>query len=187
MNRYFYIDAEGKQKGTFTPEELRQEGIKRDTLVWTQGMEQWKRAGETEELAYLFSDAYREPRAAESPSPVQYAPPVETAGTQQLQPMPKTWLVESILVTVLPFMLCGSVLSLLGIIAIVYAAQVESFFNRGDYAASMESSRSAKKWTKITMWIAIAWAILCVIFIILLIVFAGSIAGLAGMGGLLDI
>ena len=43
MNRYFYIDTEGKQKGTFSPEELRMEQIKRDTLVWTQGMEQWKR------------------------------------------------------------------------------------------------------------------------------------------------
>ena len=46
MNRYFYIDTEGKQKGTFSPEELRQERVRRDTLVWTQGMEQWKRAEE---------------------------------------------------------------------------------------------------------------------------------------------
>lgn len=55
MNRYFYIDAEGKQKGTFSPQELQQERLKRDTLVWTQGMEQWKRADEVEELQFLFS------------------------------------------------------------------------------------------------------------------------------------
>jgi len=39
MNRYFYIDAEGKQKGTFSPDELIHENVKRETLVWTQGMD----------------------------------------------------------------------------------------------------------------------------------------------------
>lgn len=186
MNRYFYIDAEGKQKGTFSPEELRQEGIKRDTLVWTQGMEQWKRAEETEELHFLFSDAYRKPLASEDQPPVRYDRPGESTETQQIQPMPRTWLVESILVTILPFMLCSSILSLLGIIGIVYAAQVESFYNRGDYAASLESSRSAAKWTKIAMWIAIGWIALIIIAIILFAVFIGSISGLAGMEDLLN-
>jgi hypothetical protein len=98
--------------------------------------------------------------------------------------MPKSWLVESILVTILPFMFCSSFFSLLGIIAIVYAAQVESFFNRGDYAAAVEASRAAGKWTRIAMWIAIGWVLLIIIGIILFFVFVGSIAGL---GELLDI
>lgn len=186
MNRYFYIDTEGKQKGTFSPEELRREGIKRDTLVWTQGMEQWKRAEETEELRVLFSEAYREPQITADQPTVRYDHPGETIGSQIQQPMPKTWLVESILVTILPFMLCSSLLSLLGIIGIVYAAQVESFYNRGDYVASLESSRSAAKWTKIAMWIAIGWIALIVIAIILFVVFIGSLSGLAGMGDLLN-
>jgi t-SNARE complex subunit (syntaxin) len=83
-------------------------------------------------------------------------------------------------------MLCSSILSLLGIIGIVYAAQVESFYNRGDYAASLESSRSAAKWTKIAMWIAIGWIALIIIAIILFVVFIGSLSGLAGMSDLLD-
>ncbi|WP_294083532.1 GYF domain-containing protein [Proteiniphilum sp. UBA5384] len=170
MNRYFYIDAEGKQKGTFSPEELRQEGIKRDTLVWTQGMEQWKRAEETDELRFLFSGTYN--------SPPQVT--VESSATIP-QPMPKTWLVESILVTILPFMFCSSVLSLLGIIGIIYAAQVESFYNRGDYAASLESSRSAAKWTKIAMWIAIGWVLLLIIAVVLVFVFVGSFAGVSDL------
>jgi ABC-type Fe3+ transport system permease subunit len=69
-------------------------------------------------------------------------------------------------------------LSLLGIIGIVYAAQVESFYNRGDFAASAESSRSAGKWTKIAMWIAIGWLLLTVVAVILFFVFVGSLAGL---------
>ena len=178
MNRYFYIDTEGKQKGTFSPDELRQEPVKRDTLVWTQGMDQWKRAGEVDELFFLFSDVsgnYQTPPKAQTSSYPQPTPPLEA---EFRPPMPKTWLVESILVTILPFVLCGSFLSLLGIIAIVYAAQVESFYNRGDYTAAAESSRSAGKWTKIALWIAIAWLLLIVVSVILFVTFVGSFAGL---------
>ncbi|HBG42357.1 MAG TPA: hypothetical protein DDW85_13290 [Porphyromonadaceae bacterium] len=103
-----------------------------------------------------------------------------------MQPMPKTWLIESILVTILPFILCSNIISLLGIIAIVYAAQVESFYNRGDYAAALNSSQSAAKWTKITFWIAIAWIILLIIAIILIIVFFGSLTALPGLSDALS-
>lgn len=176
MNRYFYIDAEGKQKGTFSPQELQQERLKRDTLVWTQGMEQWKRADEVEELQFLFSVSSTAYQTA-SENPVNPYPQPPYAG-DNYRPMPRTWLVESILVTILPFLLCGNLLSLLGIIGIVYAAQVESFYNRGDFAASAESSCSAGKWTKIAMWIAIGWLLLTVVAVILFFVFVGSLAGL---------
>ncbi len=174
MNRYFYIDAEGKQNGTFSPDELIHENVKRETLVWTQGMDQWMRASEVAELSYIFSETFIAQGAAQPQT--QYTHPVMTTTTQQ--PMPKTWLVESILVTILPFILCSSFLSLLGIIGIVYAAQVESFFNRGDYTASAESSRAAGKWTKIALWIAIGWILLIIVTIILVLVFVGSVSGI---------
>lgn len=50
---------------------------------------------------------------------------------------PKTWLVESILVTIF----CCQIL---GIISIVYAASVESKFYRGDVAGAESASRTAK-------------------------------------------
>lgn len=176
MNRYFYIDAEGKQKGTFSPDELIRENVKRETLVWTQGMDQWMRAGEVAELNYIFSETFIAQGTGQPHTP--YSQPVMSQTTTHQQPMPKSWLVESILVTILPFILCSSFLSLLGIIGIVYAAQVESFFNRGDYTASAESSRAAEKWTKIAMWIAVGWILLIIVTIILLFVFVGSVAGL---------
>jgi len=178
MNRYFYIDGEGKQKGTFSPEELRQEHIKHDTLVWTQGMNEWKKAEEVSELQYLFQ--------TEPPSPQ----PKETQAQEQTYqqqaysvkpPVPRNWLVESILVTILPFVLCGSILSLLGIIAIVYASQVESNYNRGDFANAEAASNSAGRWTKITFWISIAWLVLIVLTVVLVLVFAGSFMGLTDM------
>lgn len=50
---------------------------------------------------------------------------------------PKTWLVESILVTIF----CCQIL---GIISIIYAAGVESKFYRGDIAGAESSSSTAK-------------------------------------------
>lgn len=186
MNHYFYIDSEGKQKGTFSPEELGQESIKRDTLVWTQGMEQWKRAEEVDELQYLFYGTYSTPQPTNAPHPSSYGQASAVPGYREQPVMPKSWLVESILVTILPFMLCSSFLSLLGIIGIVYASQVESFYNRGDYAAAAEASRSAGKWTKIAMWIAIGWILLIIISITLFMVFIGSFAAIPGLSDLIN-
>ena len=188
MSRYFYIDIEGKQKGTFSPDELREEHVKRDTLVWTQGMEQWKRAEEVDELHFLFSDISDNYQTARTAQTSQYSQPTASFEAESRPPMPKTWLVESILVTILPFILCSSFLSLLGIIGIVYAAQVESFYNRGDYNASLESSHSAGKWTKIAMWIAIAWFLLIVIALVLIFGFIGfdGFSTFPGMDNLLN-
>lgn len=188
MNRYFYIDSEGKQKGTFSPEELKNENIKRDTLVWTQGMSEWMRASDISELNALFieSAGYYPPQ---QPAPQPVTPPVQQPGaylgtqprTQQMPP--KSWLVESILVTVLPFILCSSIFSLLGIIGIVSASKVESLFQRGDYAAALEASNQAGKWTKITLWISIAWVLLWIIAIVAIFIFAGSLASISEMVG----
>lgn len=55
---------------------------------------------------------------------------------------PKTWLVESILVTLfccLPF----------GIVGIVNAAKVNSLYASGNIEAAQQASATAAKWTKI--------------------------------------
>ena len=66
----------------------------------------------------------------------------------QQNPCPKTWLVESILATILccmPF----------GIVGIVYAAKVESRYNAGMYAEAREASSNAKMWTLISAAVAL--------------------------------
>lgn len=173
MNRYFYIDSEGKQKGTFTPEELKDEHIGKNTLVWTQGMEEWKRAYDVVDLQPLFDM-----------SGTAYRHTSETSATPQQPEMhnrpmiPKSWMVESILVTILPFILCGNILSLLGIVAIVSASKVEPLYHQGLFAQSQEASANAARWTKITLWIAIGAIILAIVGIILAIIFFGSLAGI---------
>lgn len=79
---------------------------------------------------------------------------------------PKTWLVESILVTLLcclPF----------GIAGIVNASKVESRFHSGDTAGAERASAEAKKWTTIGFFVGIGFILLYVIY---MVVVMGAIA-----------
>lgn len=79
---------------------------------------------------------------------------------------PKNWLVESILATIfccLP----------LGIVGIVFASQVNTKFDSGDYQGALKASSDAGKWTKIAFFIGIAQFIIG----ILLVAFGGFMRG----------
>ncbi len=53
MKHYFYSDGE-KQKGPFTFEQLKNENIKKETLIWFEGLDDWKPAKEIRELDEIF-------------------------------------------------------------------------------------------------------------------------------------
>jgi hypothetical protein len=86
---------------------------------------------------------------------------MESSSQSQSQgPMPKNWLVESILVTIfccLPF----------GIAGIVFASQVNSKYQTGDFAGALQASKEAGKWTKIGFWIGLAGIAVYIIVILL--------------------
>lgn len=86
----------------------------------------------------------------------------QTTQPQIIPPVrPKNWLVESILVTIfccLPF----------GIAGIVFAAQVNSKYDTGDYEGSLKASADAAKWTKIGFFTGLVFIALYLIFIFLL-------------------
>ena len=72
------------------------------------------------------------------------------------QQPPKTWLMESILVTLfccLP----------LGIAGIVNASKVESRFYAGDLNGAYSSSANAKKWVTISFWIGLVFGVIYLI------------------------
>lgn len=171
MTRYFYIDLEGNQRGPLTLDELRVEQIRKEALVWTQGMPEWKPAYQLEELKSLFEVSATQHRYDTTPPP-----PYQHATASDIPILPKTWLVESILVTILPFILCGNVLSLIGIAAIVNASKVESLFNSGLFDRAQEASNNAARWTKITFWVAIGAILLAIIAVIAFVLFFGSVA-----------
>ena len=174
MNKYFYIDKQGTQKGPFNLSDLRKEPIDKHTYVWTEGMNEWQLASEVRALDFLFSGSagyYSSGRSASEP-PSSIDQPSKCADMAPDVPMPKSWLTQSILVTLLPFILCGSTFSLLGIIAIINAAKVESLYLAGNLKESFEAAGKAKKWTYITFWISIGWVIILVLIIIFALAFA---------------
>lgn len=69
---------------------------------------------------------------------------------------PKTWLIESILVTIF----CCQIL---GVISIIYAAGVESRFYRGDVAGANSASRTAKSLVLVSVGIGVVAVVALII------------------------
>ena len=155
---YYYTDG-ATNYGPFSLEQLREKNITPATKIWYSGLSGWTSASEIPELAGIL---------ASTPPPVNPPPPQYTPSTGinfiQNKP-PKTWLVESILVTLfccLPF----------GIAGIIYASRVESKYYAGDHAGAQEASNEAGKWTKIGFWIGLGILILYIIYIVVMIFWA---------------
>ncbi len=151
MKKYFYTDGTDKF-GPFTLEELKEKNISRETQVWFQELGKWKPAGNVPELSEIFEL---------SPPPIAKTNLINNnkENINNRKP-PKTWLVESILVTIfccLPF----------GIAGIVNASKVESRFYAGDIDEANRASQEAYKWTKIAFWIGIAVAVIYLIITII--------------------
>ncbi len=151
MKKYFYTDGTEKF-GPFDLEELKAKNISRETKVWFQELGEWKPAGQVEELNDLF----------------KFVPPPIAKVETRANPMdnvynqipPKTWLVESILVTLfccLPF----------GIAGIVNASKVESRFYSGDVEGARRSSADAKKWTTVSFIIGLAGGLIYLIAMVI--------------------
>lgn len=108
-------------------------------MVWAVGFSNWKPAKQVPELADLLSSLPPEP------------PLINT------NPMPKTWLVESILVTLfccLPF----------GIVGIINATKIESLYYSGHYEQALKYSNQAKKWALWGFFTALAIGTLYILF-----------------------
>lgn len=140
MKKYFYSDGTNNI-GPFTIEELKEKEISRETMIWFQELGEWKPAEEVPELTEIFKLV--------PPPIIKTTSNYNNVKNLNNQKPPKTWLVESILVTLfccLPF----------GIAGILYAATVESRFYAGDIEGANRSSADAKKWTRISFWSGIA-------------------------------
>lgn len=90
-----------------------------------------------------------------------YAPPQYGPSTQQpTNVMPKTWLTESVIATVLSFLcLCNWIAAIPGIIAIFKANSVKTKYMRGDVSGANTASASAKRWVIITVVVMVVWSL----------------------------
>ncbi len=90
----------------------------------------------------------------------------------QQQAPPPNYLVFAILTTIF----CCQIL---GIVSIVFAAQVNSKWNAGDYRGAMDASKNAKLWA----WIAFGSGLIIMAVFALLVI----IGGLAAITGGIDV
>ena len=84
---------------------------------------------------------------------------MDTQGNQNTAP-PKTWLVESILVTLfccLP----------LGVVGIINASKVESAHRAGDHQRAEAASKSAGQFTKIGFFVSLGFIVLYILLMVL--------------------
>ena len=80
---------------------------------------------------------------------------------------PKSYLAESIIVTIVSVFCCSSIISLiLGIIAIVKASSVDTDFLTGNISTAIRNSDAAKQLTIWAAVIAVTWWIVFVIFLV---------------------
>lgn len=177
----YYIAVNNQHQGPYTVEELKTMNIAPDTYVWCEGMPDWVKASDVDEIRQVMvsssipavpqSGAAVPPPYTPANAPAMASNPQQAYAAAPQQPAvpPKSWLVESILVTLfccLPF----------GIVGIIKAAETNSAISRGDYAAAAVSSRDAGKWVKIGFWIGLVVVVLYIIFYV--VIFA--VAGLSG-------
>ena len=185
----FYLAENQKPVGPFEVSELIAHGIKGEDLVWTEGYETWVPASTVSEIAAAIEasntqdEQYKEAAIPQLPpeingQPEGCPPPPPFQAQYQAQPQPnmnnnvvnqlppKSWLVESILVTLLcclPF----------GIVGIINAANVNGQWQAGQYEQAQKSSDNAKKWTIIGAVCGLIGVIISVIFTVV-----GSLAEL---------
>ena len=91
-----------------------------------------------------------------SPTPPPYGNPAPGAVNQPHQePMPDTYLVWSVIITILCCLIPG-------IIAIIYSASVSSKYFRGDIEGAKKASRNAQIWCIVSIVAGIIWSTLYV-------------------------
>ncbi|MGA0559054.1 CD225/dispanin family protein [Larkinella sp. VNQ87] len=171
MKQYYYLEG-NQQFGPFTLDELRGKPLTPETKVWTQGLPDWTEARLVPEINETLSGTQPLPATPIEPSAVPPAvnrpfqesyTPNQPLGSSM--PKPKTWLVESILVTLfccLPF----------GIAGIINASNVDTRYSNGDFAGAQRASEEAGKWTKIGFFVSIGLFVLW-----LALVFIGVLSG----------
>ena len=153
--KQYYIIQNDQPAGPYTIEELATMEITPDTMVWAEDIVDWIPAYQVSELNSLFASTTAQTPPYQGPSGrATEAPRYDTAGLEgwpsARPPMPPTYLVWSILVTIF---FCR----IAGIVAIVYSTQVSSCYHAGNYEEAAYASRQARWWVRVPAFIYLAF------------------------------
>lgn len=151
----YWVIVEGTSQGPMELEELLKLNITPETKVWRDGLTEWIAAKDLSELSSIFMP-HSEPTYTTPPIPnVDNTPPIPQVQNPQATwqqasyphtapPCPPTNLIWAIL----SLICCCQVL---GIVAVIYAAQVSSLYNQGRYEAAEKASSNAAIWSIVAL------------------------------------
>ena len=152
MKHYFTTNGE-RNFGPFTLEELRAQSLCATTLVWHRELEDWTEAYRLEELTDLFEGEVIPPPQIPTTQPInhtdEYRPPMPSSNLG--------WAICSALFCCTP----------LGIVAIFYAAQVESAYRRGQYAEAQRLADKASMWATVSAVLGLIYIVMYVLIMTL--------------------
>lgn len=151
--RYYFMMINGQQCGPFTKEELKSKGLRPDSHVWKNGMNDWMLAAHIPELQPLFQSPTPPPFTNSATAPVQPTP--QYAPGQNIYDNPQNvnhtdWLPWAIAGTILGF-LCSCIGCIFGIIGILKANSANKLYNEGNIQQAESENSSAKTMTIIAL------------------------------------
>lgn len=176
----YWVSINNNQVGPMSLDEVIALNPTADMLVWHPGMPDWEKAVNLPELAHLFMpkietesqqtvdekpEAEGDFEVSEKANITEEQQPQKTVPKQEKspnpdKPCPPTYLLWAVLVTVL----CCAVG---GIPAIIYASQVKSKYDAGDYAGAEKASEKAAWWLIIAFVIGLIYQPFSVVFALL--------------------
>ena len=175
MKTYYFLGPNNQQIGPMPLNELI-ERINGNTMVWTAGMNEWQPAGFVPEVAAAL--AARSQNAPQQPQQQPYNPNNQGYGQQgygqqgygqqgygqqndygYVPERPQNYLIFCIL----SILFCCWPLA---VVALIYSTKVNSNYDVGNYAESLEYSRKTRNWL-ITS--AICGVVLMIFYVILLL------------------
>ncbi len=196
MEQYYYV-KDGQRLGPIVPEQFAASGVTGETLVWTQGMTDWKAASTIPELAAYLSMAPVPPPYEPEPQPqVQPQPQPQpqsygygqggynqggynqggyggqmygAAGQPSYTPPPGNNMVWAILTTLFCCLPFG-------IVSIVYASKVDNLWAMGNHQAALDAKRKSKNWA---IAAAVSALVVTILYVILIVVMGVGLAGAA--------
>lgn len=150
----YWIIINNEKVGPMSLEQVRRMDLRRDTLVWRDGLDTWRQAGFLPELADAISGTCAVPNPYIPPVPstagnyVAGRTPAEENAMAQANPKPPTYLAWSIVA----ICLCCTIPA---IVALVFAARVSPRHDMGDYAGAQKASEQAELWLIISITLGI--------------------------------
>ena len=114
MKLFFYSDGQS-QFGPFSKEELQSKGITAETLVWYEGLTEWIKAGEADELEELFPKAPTPPPLPKTvtppPIPKEYTISAQKQNLVDLESEKESLKRTSIIVSII--LICVAILAII--------------------------------------------------------------------------